>query len=389
MESGTLPAIPAPKHHPKNHAPGPFGFIRDVGGKSGPLRGRNNSASSRYSQRRAQRRWQRSSQQATRPPLDLGGRIILRWGLRRRERIAASGQQEPRTSRRAPVAHGRKSARSGASARPPNGWSERLEHRLPGEPSLLERVAQVSPLRMDRAGENIANASCASGANDVLMRSAPHRENLLDRGFNVAGVAAIWSKGRLYVVQDFAHEVPSYSAQQSGKLVGQAVDEMRQQAGLPHSSNSRRRILTRPLARWRERIVQTLTCSRPPTTIGKLSLTPRAVPECCRQAPCDCCATRAFASLQSAPAMRATRRIRPECIGSRFCSTDSSFLFCWGCRDARGIRGRGRPPHTSTMIICEHPIVLISGPPGWKLRVFSEAGRELQAVCRFGLPWGS
>src|SRR5208282_1418924 len=61
--------------------------------------------------------------------------------------------------------------------------SERLEHRLPGEPSLLERVAQVSPLRMDRAGENIANASCASGANDVLMRSAPHRENLLDRGF--------------------------------------------------------------------------------------------------------------------------------------------------------------------------------------------------------------
>jgi len=111
--------------------------------------------------------------------------------------------------------------------------SERLEHRLPGEPSLLERIAQVSLLKMDRAGENIAYASCAPRANDVLMRSAPHRENLLDRGFNVAGVAAIWSKGRLYVVQDFAHEVASYSAQQSGKLVGQAVDEMRQQEGLP------------------------------------------------------------------------------------------------------------------------------------------------------------
>ena len=111
--------------------------------------------------------------------------------------------------------------------------SERLEHRLPGEPSLLERIAQVSPLRVDRAGENIAYASCAPGANDVLMRSAPHRENLLDRGFNIAGVAAIWSKGRLYVVQDFAHEVPSYSAQQSGELVGRAVGEMRQQAGLP------------------------------------------------------------------------------------------------------------------------------------------------------------
>jgi uncharacterized protein YkwD len=117
-----------------------------------------------------------------------------------------------------------------------------LEHRLAGEPSLLERIAAViaadraapdSALKIDRAGENIANASCAPGANDVLMGSAPHRKNRLDRGFNVAGVAAIWSKGRLYVVEDFAHEVPSYSAQQSGQLVGHAVDQVRQDEGLP------------------------------------------------------------------------------------------------------------------------------------------------------------
>jgi uncharacterized protein YkwD len=118
--------------------------------------------------------------------------------------------------------------------------SKRLEHQLPGEPALLERIAQVvsldgkseSALKIDRAGENIANATCAPGANDVLMRSAPHRKNLLDSSFNVAGFVAIWSEGRLYVVQDFAHEVPSYSAQQSRKLVGQAIDETRQQAGL-------------------------------------------------------------------------------------------------------------------------------------------------------------
>jgi uncharacterized protein YkwD len=115
--------------------------------------------------------------------------------------------------------------------------SERLEHQVSGEPSLLERIALVSPLKaslkIDRAGENIAYAPCAPDVHETLMRSPPHRENLLDRRFNVAGVAAIWSKGRLYVVQDFAHEVPSYSAQQSGKLVGRAIDEMRQQAGLP------------------------------------------------------------------------------------------------------------------------------------------------------------
>ncbi len=119
--------------------------------------------------------------------------------------------------------------------------SERLDHQFSGEPSLLERVAQVSALtgtlntslKIDRAGENVAYAPCAPDVHETLMHSPPHRENLLDRGFNVAGIAAIWSNGRLYVVQDFGHEVPSYSPQQSGKLVGRAIDEMRQQAGLP------------------------------------------------------------------------------------------------------------------------------------------------------------
>ncbi len=115
--------------------------------------------------------------------------------------------------------------------------SERLEHQFSGEPPLLERIAQVGPingaLRIDRAGENIANASCAPGANEALMRSAPHKRNLLDGEFNVVGMAAIWSHGRLYVVQDFAREVPSYSAEQSGKSVGRAVDKIRQEAGLP------------------------------------------------------------------------------------------------------------------------------------------------------------
>lgn len=111
--------------------------------------------------------------------------------------------------------------------------SERLEHQLSGEPSLLQRIAWVSSLRIDRAGENIAYASCAPGANEVLMRSAPHRKNLLDGKFNIAGIAAIWSKGKLYVVQDFAREVASYSASESGQRVGRAVGEMRQRAGLP------------------------------------------------------------------------------------------------------------------------------------------------------------
>lgn len=110
--------------------------------------------------------------------------------------------------------------------------NDRLEHQYSGEPALLQRIAKGSSLRMDRAGENLALASCAPGAHEVLMHSPPHRQNLIDSGFNVAGFAAIWSKGKLYVVQDFAHEVRSYSPHESDKLVGQSIVAIRQQAGL-------------------------------------------------------------------------------------------------------------------------------------------------------------
>jgi|SRR5208282_598803 len=134
----------------------------------------------------------------------------------------------------------REAARAHARQMIANG---RLDHQFSGEPPLLERIARISPLprndalkndtlKIDRTGENIAYAPCAPDVNGALIRSAPHRQNLLDRDFNVAGIAAIWSQGKLYVVQDFAHQIPSYSAEQSAKLVSRAVGEIRQQAGL-------------------------------------------------------------------------------------------------------------------------------------------------------------
>jgi uncharacterized protein YkwD len=111
--------------------------------------------------------------------------------------------------------------------------SDRLEHQYSGEPALLQRIALGGSLKIDYAGENIAFASCPVSANEALMHSPPHRQNLLDRGFNVAGMAAIWSHGRLYVVQDFAHELRSYSAYESDTLVGGAIAEIRRLAGLP------------------------------------------------------------------------------------------------------------------------------------------------------------
>jgi uncharacterized protein YkwD len=107
-----------------------------------------------------------------------------------------------------------------------------LEHQFSGEPSLLQRIGQVSALRLDRAGENIAHDSCAAGAEQSFMLSPPHRRNLLDPGFNVAGFAAIRSHGWLYVVQDFGHEVSTHTVAQTRELVSHAVNDVRRQAGL-------------------------------------------------------------------------------------------------------------------------------------------------------------
>lgn len=85
---------------------------------------------------------------------------------------------------------------------------QQLSHRFSGEPTLMERLLDTG-IRLDQVGENVAYHSSVEKAFSALMNSAPHRENLLDPHFNLAGFAAYWNDGRLYVVQDFAHSVPS------------------------------------------------------------------------------------------------------------------------------------------------------------------------------------
>jgi uncharacterized protein YkwD len=84
---------------------------------------------------------------------------------------------------------------------------QQLSHRFSGEPTLMERLLDTG-IRLDQVGENVAYHSSVAKAFSALMNSAPHRENLLDPHFNLAGFAAYWSDGRLYVVQDFAHSLP-------------------------------------------------------------------------------------------------------------------------------------------------------------------------------------
>ena len=107
-----------------------------------------------------------------------------------------------------------------------------LSHQFAGEPPLLQRIAEAGSIRLDRAGENVAYNATPQSTHDALMHSPPHRENLLDPGFNAAGIAAIWSNGRLYVVEDFGHELPAYSPQQTRQVVARAIGGVRTEAGL-------------------------------------------------------------------------------------------------------------------------------------------------------------
>jgi uncharacterized protein YkwD len=110
---------------------------------------------------------------------------------------------------------------------------QRLSHQLRGEPSLPSRLAAASELHLDLAGENVAFAGDAQDAHDHLMLSPPHRENLLNPAFNVAGFGVVHSGDRIYVVEDFGHNLPVYSGDQSSHLIFTQLNQARQQASLP------------------------------------------------------------------------------------------------------------------------------------------------------------
>jgi uncharacterized protein YkwD len=109
---------------------------------------------------------------------------------------------------------------------------QRLSHQFDGEPSLPRRLSTTSPLHLDHAGENVALDSSADQAHRHLMLSPPHRENLLDASYNVAGFGVIRSGDQLFVVQDFGHSLPALSTEQTEDAVVNAVMRARRGAHL-------------------------------------------------------------------------------------------------------------------------------------------------------------
>lgn len=102
-----------------------------------------------------------------------------------------------------------------------------LSHQFPGESSLSERLSATTSTRLDQEGENVALDIDAADAQQHLMQSPPHRENLLNPDYNVIGLAVVRSGDRVYVVQDFGHALPNYSLAEVKDRVAEAVKQAR------------------------------------------------------------------------------------------------------------------------------------------------------------------
>jgi uncharacterized protein YkwD len=101
-----------------------------------------------------------------------------------------------------------------------------LSHQFAGEAPLQDRLA-ISSLHLDKAGENVALDVDVDQAHDGLMHSPHHRENLLRPDYNVVGLAVARVGNRIYVVEDFGHEVPTYGAEKAEDLVSAAIVQTR------------------------------------------------------------------------------------------------------------------------------------------------------------------
>jgi uncharacterized protein YkwD len=110
---------------------------------------------------------------------------------------------------------------------------QQLSHQFSGEPSLAQRLAVSTNLHLNQAGENVASAASVEQVQESLMLSPPHRENLLNPAYNVAGFAVVRSGNTLYVTQDFGQALATYSAQESEDRVAASVVRMRGDAKLP------------------------------------------------------------------------------------------------------------------------------------------------------------
>ena len=111
--------------------------------------------------------------------------------------------------------------------------ARRLSHQFEDEPTLPLRLAASTHTQLEQEGENVALDFDAANGHQHLMLSPPHRANLLNPAYNVVGLGVVRSGDRLYIVQDFGHALPNYSAAEVKDRIAATVAQARHEANQP------------------------------------------------------------------------------------------------------------------------------------------------------------
>jgi hypothetical protein len=167
-----------------------------------------------------------------RPPSAEGGNLPGESAVER-ELLALTNQTRERSGAQAlkPEECLTQAARQHAAFMAEHG---EISHQFAGEPVFNQRMASHCNLPMQEFAENVGEATDAAGAHQAFMHSPAHRTNLLHGSYNAAGFGIVRRGSMLYVVEDFAHIVPSYSGSHAEDLIAKSINNARATVGLPH-----------------------------------------------------------------------------------------------------------------------------------------------------------
>lgn len=93
-----------------------------------------------------------------------------------------------------------------------------MEHQLPGEPALEERLTAAGA-RFTYAAENIAIGTNSHSIHNGWMHSPGHRKNILNPRVTAVGIAVVGGNGELFAVQDFSQSFSDLTLEQQEKQV--------------------------------------------------------------------------------------------------------------------------------------------------------------------------
>ena len=110
--------------------------------------------------------------------------------------------------------------------------TNQLSHQLPGEMVLSKRLAATN-LRFNNDAENVAYDYSVQAAHDGLMKSPPHRANILSPNSNTVGIGVVRRGDVYWVTQDFAHSLQEYSVDEAEDTLLAAWLRERKRAHLP------------------------------------------------------------------------------------------------------------------------------------------------------------